>query len=107
MSTEPVGQGNAELLKRASMCPRRLGVGDQGRVAVAGQGGLFDHVELRAALVNVAGTDGPSDALTFNALDGDDTVDATGLAPGVVGLTVNGGAGTDVLSGGPGTVLIQ
>ena len=58
-------------------------------------------------LVNVTGTDGPSDALTFNALDGDDTVDATALAPGVVGLTLNGGAGTDVLSGGPGIVLIQ
>jgi hypothetical protein len=58
-------------------------------------------------VVNVTGTDGPSDALTFNALDGDDTVDATGLAPGVVGLTVNGGAGTDLLLGGPGTVLIQ
>jgi RTX calcium-binding nonapeptide repeat (4 copies) len=58
-------------------------------------------------LVNVGGSDGPSDALTFNALGGDDTVDATGLVAGVVGLTVNGGAGTDVLSGGPGTVLIQ
>ncbi len=59
------------------------------------------------ALVRVFGTDGSSDALAFNALGGNDTVDATGLAAGVVGLTVNGGAGTDVLSGGPGTVLIQ
>jgi Ca2+-binding RTX toxin-like protein len=58
-------------------------------------------------LVKVLGSDGPTDALTFNALGGNDTVDATGLAAGVIGLTVNGGAGTDHLSGGPGTVLVQ
>jgi Ca2+-binding RTX toxin-like protein len=59
------------------------------------------------ALVHVSGTDGPSDAFTFNALGGNDTVDASGLAEGVVALTVNGGAGTDILSGGAGTVLNQ
>jgi hypothetical protein len=59
------------------------------------------------ALVRVFGSDGPSDTLAFHALGGNDTVDATGLAQGVVALTVDGGAGTDVLSGGPGTVLIQ
>ncbi len=59
------------------------------------------------ALVHIFGTDGPADALTLNALGGNDTVDATGLATGVVSLTVNGGAGTDVLSGGAGTVLNQ
>jgi Ca2+-binding RTX toxin-like protein len=58
------------------------------------------------ALVHIFGTDGTSDALDFHALGGNDTVDATGLAEGVVSLTVAGGAGTDVLSGGPGTVLI-
>ena len=59
------------------------------------------------ALVNVFGTDGPADALTFNALGGNDTVDATGLAAGLFSLTVNGGAGTDILTGGAGTVLNQ
>jgi Ca2+-binding RTX toxin-like protein len=59
------------------------------------------------ALVKVFGADGPSDVLTFNALGGNDTVDATDLAAGVIGLTVNGGAGTDLLSGGPGAVLVQ
>jgi hypothetical protein len=58
-------------------------------------------------VVKVFGSDGPTDSLAFNALAGNDTVDATGLAPGAIGLTVNGGDGTDVLSGGPGTVLIQ
>jgi Ca2+-binding RTX toxin-like protein len=59
------------------------------------------------ALVRVFGTDGPSDTMTLDALGGNDTVDATRLADGVVSLTVDGGAGTDILSGGPGTVLIQ
>jgi hypothetical protein len=59
------------------------------------------------AAVNVFGSDGPTDALTFDAQGGDDTVDATGLAAGVIGLTLNGGAGNDILSGGPGTVLNQ
>jgi len=58
-------------------------------------------------LVNVFGTDGPSDALTFNALGGNDTVDATGVTAGLFSLTVNGGAGIDILSGGAGTVLNQ
>ena len=49
----------------------------------------------------VFGTDGSTDVLTLNALGGDDTVDATGLAAGVIGLTVDGGAGADVLAGGP------
>jgi hypothetical protein len=60
-----------------------------------------------AALVQIFASDGPSDALTFNALGGDDTVDATGLAASLIGLTVNGGDGTDVLSGGPGIILNQ
>ena len=60
-----------------------------------------------SALVRVSGTDAPLDTLAFNALGGDDTVDATGLAAGVLTLTVSGGAGNDALSGGPGTVLIQ
>jgi Ca2+-binding RTX toxin-like protein len=59
------------------------------------------------ALVRVGASDGLSDTLVFNALGGDDAVDASALAGGVIGLTVNGGAGTDVLSGGPGSVLVQ
>jgi hypothetical protein len=63
-------------------------------------------VEGLQALVRVFAPDGPSDALALNALGGNDTVDATGVAAGVVSLTLDGGAGTDVLSGGPGTVVI-
>jgi Ca2+-binding RTX toxin-like protein len=59
------------------------------------------------ALVRVLGSDGPTDGLTVNALGGDDTVDASGLADGVIGLTIIGGSGNDVLTAGPGAVLIQ
>jgi Ca2+-binding RTX toxin-like protein len=64
-------------------------------------------VEGLQALVRVFAPDGPSDALTFHALGGNDTVDATGVAAGVVSLTLDGGAGDDVLSGGSGTVVVQ
>jgi hypothetical protein len=57
------------------------------------------------ALVNVTGADA-SDALAVNGLGGDDTLDATGLPAGIIALTLNGGPGDDVLSGGPGTVQI-
>ena len=46
--------------------------------------------------------DGHNDALTANALDGDDVVEATGLAANVLGLTIDGGAGADVLIGSAG-----
>ncbi len=39
------------------------------------------------------------DRLVVNALGGDDTVDASGLAAGVIGLQLNGGLGADVLIG--------
>ena len=58
-------------------------------------------------VVNVFGADGATDALVVNALAGDDTVDAGGLGAGTIALTINGGAGTDVLTGGPGSVLVQ
>ncbi|HEV8604439.1 MAG TPA: hypothetical protein VGQ99_03680 [Tepidisphaeraceae bacterium] len=47
------------------------------------------------------------DQLTINALGGDDTVDASGLAAGVIGLNINGGLGTDVLIGSQGDDLIN
>jgi len=64
----------------------------------------------------VAGTDragehhrgeGASDRLTVNTLDGDDVVEASGLAAGAMQLTVNGGAGNDVLIGGDGNDVLN
>lgn len=42
------------------------------------------------------------DHLTINALDGNDTLDASALKDGALALTLNGGAGNDLIFGGAG-----
>jgi Ca2+-binding RTX toxin-like protein len=54
------------------------------------------------AQVSVAGAITGSDRLTVNALAGDDVVDASELAANSALLTLDGGAGDDVLIGGAG-----
>jgi Ca2+-binding RTX toxin-like protein len=66
-----------------------------GRNATAGVTGL-------AATVNITNADPASDALTINALDGDDIVDAAQVAVNSTVLTLDGGAGDDLLVGGDG-----
>jgi len=66
-----------------------------GRNATAGVTGL-------AATVNVTNADPASDALTINALDGDDIVDAAQVTANSTVLTLDGGAGDDLLVGGDG-----
>jgi len=97
--------------------PKATGDGALDNVSVIGTGGpdtatitgdAQDGVTVSGlhALVQIFGVE-PSDALTVKALAGDDTIDATGLAEGTMGLTAIGGAGTDTMSGPPGAVLIQ
>jgi Ca2+-binding RTX toxin-like protein len=52
--------------------------------------------------VNITGTEGANDRLTVNGLAGNDTIDASGLRAGMIGLTLNGGTGADVLIGSQG-----
>ena len=59
------------------------------------------------ARVNITNTEGANDGLTVNALGGDDTVDASRLAAGAIGLTLNGGLGVDVLLGSKGNDLVN
>jgi Ca2+-binding RTX toxin-like protein len=59
-----------------------------------------------AALVNITGSEGANDRLTLNMLDGDDVVDASSLAAGVIQLTVDGGQGADVLIGSDGNDVL-
>jgi Ca2+-binding RTX toxin-like protein len=59
-------------------------------------------VDGAAATVNIANAEPANDALTVNALDGDDAVVASGLAADVLQLTEDGGAGADVLVGSAG-----
>ena len=55
-----------------------------------------------AAAVNVTGAEPANDTLTIDARDGADVVTATGLAADSVAVTLDGGAGEDVLIGSAG-----
>jgi Ca2+-binding RTX toxin-like protein len=76
------------------------------KIRVAGSGTNF-VVSGLSALVTVGGSEGTNDQLVVNALAGDDTVDASALAAGVVQLTLNGGDGNDTLIGSAGDDLID
>src|SRR5437588_2842999 len=47
------------------------------------------------------------DSLIVNALAGDDTVNAGGLKAGAISLTINGGAGADLLTGSQGNDVVS
>src|SRR5215208_2424927 len=55
-----------------------------------------------AAAVNIENSDAESDALTINGRDGDDVLDAAQLAADSMVLTLDGGAGDDLVVGGDG-----
>jgi Ca2+-binding RTX toxin-like protein len=70
-------------------------------VTVSGSGTSAQVLGL-AARVSLTGAIAGSDRVVVDALAGDDVVDATGLAADSALLTVDGGAGDDVLLGGAG-----
>src|SRR6266540_5662614 len=70
-------------------------------IAVVGNHGVASVLGLAAA-VNVANAEPVSDTLLVKALDGSDLIDAGGFADNSVALTLDGGAGDDVLQGGAG-----
>ncbi len=59
-----------------------------------------------AAKVTLAGTEGALDSLTVNGLAGNDTINASTLKAGQVNLTINGGAGDDIITGSQGDDLV-
>ena len=69
---------------------------------VAGQGSNLEVIGLPTRIV-VDGAEPTLDRLTVSRmLAGDDVVDASGVAAGSMQLTLDGGAGNDVLVGGDG-----
>jgi Ca2+-binding RTX toxin-like protein len=70
-------------------------------IVVSGSNGSASVLGL-SARVNLTGTEPANDSLTINAGAGDDVVDASGLAATSVRLTENGGDGDDVLIGSEG-----
>ncbi|MBE2213095.1 MAG: calcium-binding protein [Opitutaceae bacterium] len=59
-----------------------------------------------AAVVTLTATEAALDRLTVNGLGGDDSIQATDLAAGVIHLTLEGGLGDDVLIGSDGNDLL-
>jgi Ca2+-binding RTX toxin-like protein len=74
-------------------------------VAVTG-GNTAVEVTGLAATVNIIGPEA-NDQLVVNALAGADTVNAAGLAAGVIGLQINGGDDADTLIGSQGDDVIN
>ena len=69
-----------------------LVVGDASGVSVLGL----------AAQVNITGAEAANDRLEVRAGDGDDVIEASGVAAGSIGLVLDGGDGDDVIIGGHG-----
>jgi Ca2+-binding RTX toxin-like protein len=60
-----------------------------------------------AAQINVTGSEAANDRIVLNMGAGDDVVEASGLAAGAIGLTVDGGAGNDVIVGSAGDDILR
>jgi Ca2+-binding RTX toxin-like protein len=78
---------------------------DDAVVIAAGDAGSAQVLGL-AARVTLAGTDANLDTLKVAALAGDDTIEASSLPAGIVGLTEDGGDGNDVLIGSAGNDVL-
>ena len=73
-----------------------LVVGDNGGVSVLGL----------AAQVNITGFEAANDRLIIRTLDGDDVIEASGVAGGSIQLQLDGGNDDDVLIGGDGNDVL-
>jgi Ca2+-binding RTX toxin-like protein len=71
-------------------------VGDASGVSVLGL----------AAQVNITGADAANDRLQVIGGDGDDVIEASGVATSAIQLTLDGGAGNDILVGGDGNDVL-
>ncbi len=77
------------------------GTAGDDRITAAGRNGAA-RVSGLAATVTVMGAEAANDTLTIDALDGNDHVNAAGLAASAGKLAIDGGNGNDVLIGGGG-----
>lgn len=74
-------------------------------VQVSGAGSNY-AVSGLSARVAVYGSEGSFDTLSLALLGGNDSASATGLLSGVVGVTIDGGAGADTLVGSGGSDVL-
>ncbi len=59
-----------------------------------------------SAQVTVDGAEAANDSLVVNGLDGNDTINASALSPGLINLTIDGGAGNDTIVGSAGNDML-
>jgi Ca2+-binding RTX toxin-like protein len=81
------------------------GTAGNDRINIQGSGASVSVTGLPAKL-NINGAEGANDRLTVNGLGGNDTIDASALAAGIIGLTIDGGAGDDTITGSQGADTI-
>ena len=77
------------------------GTNNNDPVQISGSGSSYTVSGLHAT-VHVQGSEGANDNLVVNTFDGNDVINASGLAAGVVNLTVDAGAGNDRITGSDG-----
>jgi Ca2+-binding RTX toxin-like protein len=79
--------------------------GKNDHITVTGSGTTVNVTGLPEA-VTITGAEGANDRLIINGLGGNDTIDASALAAGVIGLTIDGGAGNDTITGSQGNDML-
>jgi Ca2+-binding RTX toxin-like protein len=81
------------------------GTAGSDNVQVTGAGGSVSVTGL-AASVTLAGTEGANDRLTVDGGAGNDVINGAGLAAGNVQLIIDGGAGNDTITGSQGDDIL-
>ncbi|MBC7938345.1 MAG: calcium-binding protein [Chitinophagaceae bacterium] len=81
------------------------GTNGSNRVDIASSGTALSVSGLSAG-VDVRNAEGANDSLVVNTLGGDDTLDASDVALGVMKLTLDGGAGNDLITGSRGNDVL-
>ena len=85
------------------------GSGGADAVTITGAPGLTNVAGLpNGLMLAVSGAQAPTDRLTVNGRDGDDTIDASALGADALRLTIDSGAGADTVrsASGPDTALL-
>src|SRR5262249_8621654 len=75
---------------------------DVGQIAAFDNGTRIGANVGSSPVVNIVDAEATRDTLTVNALGGNDVVNASGLTANLIGLTINGGAGNDTITGSQG-----